>query len=67
MALYLPKKAGDPKFLYYINVLLCVNKKKVINVLQPIFFIFRTEKCMFEQNEKTCLSQGNAHQWFSVC
>ena len=66
------KKAGDPNFVYYIFVLLCVlhivleNQKKIISTtyISFLFSAHTSEKYMFEKMEKTRLSQGNEHQWF---
>ena len=63
--LYLPKKTGDPNFLYYIFALLSVlhvileNKKKIIATTYMVFLFsaYASEKYMFEKMEKTCLSQ----------
>ena len=68
LALVLPKKAGGPNFLYYIFVLLLEKKGKIFSTTCVIFlFSARTSETeyIFEKMEKT-LSQGNAHQWFSI-
>ena len=67
------KKAGDPNFLYYIFVLLCVlhvileNKKNIISTTYIIllFSAHTSDKYMFEKMEKTRLSHGNAHFQFA--
>ena len=67
LALVLPKKAGGPNFLYYIFVLLLEKKGKIFSTTCVIFLFsaHTSEKYIFEKMEKT-LSQGNAHQWFSI-